>query len=244
MDRWISHCLKNLCRIRHSASFVQGAPATHCLGAGKHQAGDSRCAWGCVSQGALGMCIHCTLVGCDPPTLTEKGTEATHWPCLLYLAGESRPEGGGRGIDLAEGAQGTLLGCGGQHEQAVGATEPVPGGRVSSSGRGRLLTALLPAELPGGLGASKLFSLWTFAQVLPFLKYLSFLNSFYFSRLSTTGCQLCEEAISDHIPDRCCVSPSPLNFPVPRCPSASSSGQGWVFFHSVSLRQSVAQGLA
>lgn len=49
------------------------------------------------------MCIHFKLVGRDPPSLTEEGTEAagtTEWSFLLYLAGESEPEGG-RG-DLAE----------------------------------------------------------------------------------------------------------------------------------------------
>lgn len=38
MDKWISHCLKNLCRIRHSASFAQGAP-DHLMSGGQEDTG-------------------------------------------------------------------------------------------------------------------------------------------------------------------------------------------------------------
>lgn len=47
------------------------------------------------------MCMHRKLVGRDPPSLTEAGTEAagaTDWHFLLYVAGDSGPEGGGGAI--------------------------------------------------------------------------------------------------------------------------------------------------
>lgn len=47
------------------------------------------------------MCMHHKLVGREPSSLTEEGTEAARardWPFRMYVAGESGPEGGGGAI--------------------------------------------------------------------------------------------------------------------------------------------------
>lgn len=59
MDEWISRCLKNLYKVRHSASFAQGVPG-HLLSGGQEDLGQGipgETETGCVRMAGLSVAV-------------------------------------------------------------------------------------------------------------------------------------------------------------------------------------------